>query len=546
VAGLPDGAWQAVQEFLQASASPREAARHYDLLSDHAMVVVGPLVGRKADIGRQLFLDGFARLAKLPRQAWGPTFAPVRLITWQPDDGGGRLWAELRERRSRRIVTAVFVCDGPDWTILAAGLDEEQETSRVHTLAKAMAEFANWAPHDRHPVWPQSGLALAFDRLYPEAPEPLLTLPEARFTCQGRGDCCRFFHLQAHRNAATALNAVDWQALGQGRPSFGPLKSGHDTDGQPPGVALTMTDGACEAYTGTGCAVHAAVGWQPIETCQLYPLQAIATPDGLAVTASFLCGTVAENHGQPLAERVDDLRQRLRPFRDRMPVIPRQFPLRPDGPPITWKAYRRLEAFLLDRLAEATTVTPAQSLSAGHVALTLLLHETTGLARVDEAHVQAALTGARPTETAMGRDLADGLLAMIMQTGVLAEMPEPLLGGRWEPALTPTGRSELDEAAAEVRRRFLRTVLFRKRGLTARGAAFLWGTVVLCAALWDLDWQHHHEQEAGLASRERAIRTARRVDTALLHSGLLQTLAAVPALALRLADPRVWFSLGAL
>ena len=128
--------------------------------------------------------------------------------------------------------------------------------------------------------------------------------PAQRFTCSQCGRCCRGFDVvvtAAEIDLYRRRNAADWFR-------------GDDADeGEPfesvPGAPALQrirkrADGACGFLSSENrCRIHEELGaaQKPL-TCRLFPFALHAAADGVVVTASFNCPTIAANEGALINE----------------------------------------------------------------------------------------------------------------------------------------------------------------------------------------------------------------------------------------------------
>jgi hypothetical protein len=298
------------------------------------------------------------------------------------------------------------------------------------------------------------------------------TLPEARFTCQGFGECCQAVSWQIlvndnTRQALTALTAMPGMT-----PLAFTLPAAEPVMGDPQCAETrhrfaASASGACAQVDDEGrCSIHATLGWQPSPPCQLYPIRAIRTPDGFDVTAVFHCQAVCGNLGQPLHEQGAEWRRRIWPFQFKVATLSTTLRrTRDDGEVLSWTDYRALESSLLDYLAACR-----HEGAAGLMGGTRAVIERLGLAGRQSG------TEAESLFAPLLRDVGPG----IPGDSWLGD------GSRtaWAMALEVVRASAL---ADELVVRYLRAVLFRKEGLKGGGAALPWGTVLVVARMVALD-----------------------------------------------------------
>ncbi len=519
---VPSGAWEQVERYLGASTPPCDFAALHAAHAPEALLICGNALQRRSELTAAQFVAGWRRQETLlPHVQAGPRFELVEALDWQADDEGGCLLAVVSAGESEQLVTAAFRLIGEAFRVYGACLHDGPLPEPARLAALCLAELAHWQPHARFPVWPVTGLALAYHRLHGTLDLPLLSLPEARFTCQGRGDCCEVVRILLTTNANTerALKAMPWDAIGATGPALFPAPAPAQT---PPAlwqfVFAGDADGECFAKSAAGCSVHHALGWQPIDPCMQYPFIFTPTPDGICVTASFTCQTVAENQGELFSERTDDLRQRLQPVRDHQTVITAPVALVPGGAVVTWAAYRVIENRLLAVLADPNK-TVRQNLVFGSRLMMALLRLPADDGRpLERQDVMAAWQGALPPFPDGDPAVADALVQeMLRSTGV--DQPDALLGGGRRVAWDASRHRQLGPALDDaLLTRYLRTILFRKTGLTVMGVAFLWAMTTWVYRLWQSDTLYRSDVDGVPPDQALQLGTVRRIEMAHLHS----------------------------
>ncbi|MBC7546027.1 MAG: hypothetical protein H7338_25140 [Candidatus Sericytochromatia bacterium] len=516
---VPPLAWQQIGRYLAASIPPCDYPALHAVSAFDSLLIIGNFLRQRSDITAAQYAEQAGRLADvLTDGQFGPRFAPVAPVAWRADEAGGSAQVTLREVATDTVVTAVFRMVGADMHVYGAYLDDASLPEPALVTARCLAELAHWEPHDQYPIWPVTGLALAFHRLHDVPDLPFEFLTESRFTCQGRGDCCQVSRWQVttHANVLRPSLKIPWDALGETGPEFAVLTPDQQMTGNLDTFVFAPDSlGKCRALDGQACSVHKVLGWQPLSPCMQYPFIFTVTPDSVCVTASYNCHTVAENVGQPFSERTADLQQRLQPTRTRLGAIPDLVPLAPGGPSVTWAAYRLVEKRLLDILAETPLPLDKRLALGSRLMMAVLQISGDEAGRIDREQVAAAWTGPLPMWPEGSPTSADTLA----QTICLSQAPDNanalLGGGRWEAWQAGQGRSlgaHLDEALLT---RFLRTLLFRKIGLRQMGAAYLWGLIVWAHRVWHRDALYRAETDGLPPDHAVQLGTARRIE--LLH-----------------------------
>ncbi|MBM4319462.1 MAG: YkgJ family cysteine cluster protein, partial [Deltaproteobacteria bacterium] len=146
---------------------------------------------------------------------------------------------------------------------------------------------------------------------------PLLVRPDARFACVACGSCCGLQSIGPIR--PEELEAI-WQhreALHGKIPADGGLfhsvSCGSAGSGGPR-VICRLRDGYCVFLAGDRrCLIHRELGAEVKPACcRIFPLQFVATPDGVAVSLNMECrGFLQARCGPPLTDQQDELRRTL-------------------------------------------------------------------------------------------------------------------------------------------------------------------------------------------------------------------------------------------
>jgi hypothetical protein len=547
---VPPKALRQVQQFLATSAPPYDFAAHYDTLAPEAMVLIGSQAVRARELTREAFAQRLLQFQEAAGvETFGPGFSLAIVQEWLPDAEGGVMLAGIKENASKANLTALFRLEGERLLVRAATLGGKPLPKPDQVIARSLAEIAHWRPTTDRDVWPLHSLSLGWLRRQTTSTEPLLALPEARFTCQNSGFCCSQigqWEVTVHGNVVKAMSAVPWAGLGTIGPQFRPAKH--------PDAKRTDTlwafdgcaGGGCAAHVGGGCSVHRAAGWQPIEPCLVFPYQFMATPDGICVTCSYICHSVGGNVGAPLATQETDIRQRLLAVRPLVETLPDHIPLLRGGAELTWEAYRRLETVLLDMLADRDRGPLPQRLLAAHQLMTAVMTVFRYTQQVDLAAVEHVLATPLPDVALVPSQFADELMQRALKP--LAH-PAPLqadkLFGDWHLKGWQVGRSKpLGEALDdEMATRYLRTVLYRKLGLGKAGLSFVWSTVAWAFRAWERQARFLEAATGRPVDRDLQLDVVRHIDTQLVGTSFLTVLSNSEAAYTRYTSPRMWLSL---
>jgi hypothetical protein len=335
------------QDFLAAHSDPEGGNRLHALYAEEAPVALEGRLLRKGEA------DG-ANFAKAHRNAGIqgigrlPVFERVKLLAANVERNGSRAvgWFGAMESGDDRYATVAFGArlEGGHWRvgwcIVAPAL---QDWSYHQGFLQTLAEYP-WMLSDR-PVMPRSSLDASYHRLYRQSDVQLSFLPETHFSCHMSGVCCKFDYGVALPMAAQALiDAIPWEEV---RPELKGTRLDVRSDGQ---LQLKENHEACRFLDENNqCLIHKTLGRQPFGPCAVFPFAFAQTPEGVAVSTSFICGSVRNRLGPPLAERQDNLRERLflAPVRS-----PDGFRLAP-ALEVPWESFRDIETSLLDLLDQS-------------------------------------------------------------------------------------------------------------------------------------------------------------------------------------------------
>jgi hypothetical protein len=480
----------------------------------------------------------------------GPSLAALAPVAWAADAEGGTLLAMVQDEAAQTSWQAAFRLSGPPWAVVGGYVEAGDMPAPAEATSRVLAEVMAWQPEPDDGARPMTTLQAAMVRLNPDDTEPLLFLPESRFTCQGRQHCCHSgdWSIPATRNTARVLPAMPWSDLA------GPalrLTDWQEHDGVAPGLRRTFPQklqmtpgGTCTACFGGGCSVHAAAGWQPLAVCALFPFALTRTPDGMVVSLSYTCPTVAANLGRPIVDQQDDLQGRVRPFRHAagLATVQGPVPLTANGATMAWSAYRRLEAVMLDWLLDDELGGLQDRLLYGNWCLSGLLTMAGTAGELTDAGIDAWLESTPPPPSAeWDQALANRLLAPLLAgPGGLAS--RPLAGGDLDAWFHGAGQCLDGIRDDALMTRYLRQVLFRKHGVMG-GLAFQWGLLswVLRVFERDVQWRSHTQDRP--IDADLQFESLAAIDQVLLHGDLLATMLQEPDLVQQMESPAVWWAL---
>jgi Fe-S-cluster containining protein len=253
-------------------------------------------------------------------------------------------WFDVIEAREQRPLVA------------ALGLQTRSGATRVGwcTLAPRVEQ---WSYHDgllrsiadygwmrtAEPARARALLEASYFRQHWRSPVKFGTLPEARFSCQMSTDCCKHdFEITLPPEAQRLIDAMPWESV---RPELTGTRLPVRPDGK---LQLKSLNETCRFLGARSqCLIHQTLGRQPFGPCSVFPFAFAATPEGVAVSMSPICGAARRGVGLGLAAREADLRERLAQAEPRQPD---GFRLAP-GLTISWEQFRDIEKTLCEILA---------------------------------------------------------------------------------------------------------------------------------------------------------------------------------------------------
>lgn len=260
-------------------------------------------------------------------------------------EGGDRrvAWLTARDAGSDRplVIAVGYRLEGAAWrigwlTLASEPADWGYDEGRL----QAIADYGFAEALGR----PRSWLDVAFHRLHGHDRPSLEALAGARYACHADTTCCSVaYKIQVSPAAQAVLDAIPWEATA-------PELKGVKLPELPNGLLLVKEMGERCRFLDEQrrCRVHGAAGRSVFTACTAYPFAFTATPDGVAVSATAVCGSVRSNLGPPLTDRVADLHGRLAMLGT--PPAPARFHLA-QGVEVDWAGFKEAEAILLATLA---------------------------------------------------------------------------------------------------------------------------------------------------------------------------------------------------
>ena len=254
-------------------------------------------------------------------------------------------WFEVREtHQDRRLTLALGAHATQDllqviWCTLA---DRVESWSFADGQLQSLAEYP-WMGK-AEPAAPRALLDASYFRRHWRAPVRFSALPDTRFSCQMSTACCRHdYEITLPPQAQLLIDAMPWQKL---NPALIGTRLAQREDGK---LRLKSPEETCRFLGPRNlCLIHQTLGRQPFGPCCVFPFSFAHTPEGIAVGASPICGSVRRGLGIGIAEREEDLRERLVHTEPRSTEAYRLAP----GAQIPWESFRDIEKALCDCLAD--------------------------------------------------------------------------------------------------------------------------------------------------------------------------------------------------
>jgi Fe-S-cluster containining protein len=331
--------------FLACLADPEGGAALHELHTDDAIVRYSEGVGTAAGIDPAQFAAAHRALSLQGQDAL-PRFERTALLKGPANTDGTEsvAWFQVAETRQQRplvVGLGTKTTDGDTrlgWCTFASRVED---WSYRDGLLHSVADYPWMRTTD--PARARALLEASYFRRHWRSRVKFSTLPNARFSCQMSADCCRHdFEITLPPEAQLVVDAMPWETL---RPELVGTRLPMRADGK---LQLKSLNETCR-FLGPQrqCLIHQTLGRQPFGPCSIFPFAFAQTPEGIAVSMSPICGAARRGLGITLAEREDDLRERLA---QSDPRRPQGFRLAP-GVDITWEQFRDIEKVLCDILA---------------------------------------------------------------------------------------------------------------------------------------------------------------------------------------------------
>ncbi len=257
-------------------------------------------------------------------------------------------WFEVPETgEERRLVVALGarMSGGEPRIVWCTVADRVESWSFEDGLRQSLADYP-WM-RKSEPAPARALLDAGYFRRYWRPPILFSSLPDARFSCQMSAACCRHdYAITLPPEAQLLIDAMPWREL---NPALTGTRLPQRPDGK---LQLKAVDETCRFLDRRGlCLIHQTLGRQPFGACCVFPFSFALTPEGIAVGASPICGSVRAGLGVGFQEREEDLRERLVHAEPRSAQAYRLAP----GIEIPWERFRDIEKALCDCLAASDT-----------------------------------------------------------------------------------------------------------------------------------------------------------------------------------------------
>jgi Fe-S-cluster containining protein len=331
--------------FLAALGDPDGGEALHEMHADDAIVRCGEGVGPAREIDRLAFARAHHEISMGGRQALPRLFSST--ILREPGDTNAAeavAWFEVTETREQHPLIAALgfqTVDGMPrvgWCALASRIEP---WSYRYGLLQSLADYP-WM-RTVEPARARALLDASYFRRQWRAPVKFSTLADARFSCQMSTDCCKHdFEITLPPEAQLIIDAMPWQTV---RPQLQGTQLPVRSDGQ---LQLKALNETCRFLGAQNqCLIHQTLGRQPFGPCSVFPFSFAQTPEGIAVSMSPICGASRRGLGVTLANREEDLRERLVQAEPRKAEAYRLAP----GVEIAWTQFRDIEKALCEVLA---------------------------------------------------------------------------------------------------------------------------------------------------------------------------------------------------
>ncbi len=331
--------------FIEALSDPDGGATFFDFHSAEAALRTAAGIAPAATLAREAFASRHRDL-NLSGQGRLPCFTePVHLQSTNSDDPQGAVsWFAVRETvQDQPLFVALGTRKslGKTQIVWCTAADRVTSWTFREGWLQSLADYA-WMRRTE-PASPRALLDASYFRRYLQRPVRFQYLPEARFGCQMSGACCRHdYEITLPPEAQLLIDTLPWESID---PTLKGTRLSPRADGM---LQLKSLDETCRFLApGNQCLIHRTLGRQPFGPCCVFPFSFSQTPDGIAVAASPICGSVRQGLGARLEDRHEDLQERLAHVTPKSTDTYRLAP----GVVITWEQFRDVEKALCDCLS---------------------------------------------------------------------------------------------------------------------------------------------------------------------------------------------------
>ncbi|MHB1871696.1 MAG: YkgJ family cysteine cluster protein [Steroidobacteraceae bacterium] len=329
--------------FLEQLQDPDGGRALYALHAPDAPVRCGAGIAAACSITAEAFAVAHRDISRsgaadLPRFTAGP------LCELQAAAPQAVAWFEVQEHDApRHLYVALGVRAGTEDLRIVWCTPSEQilPWSFEDGLRQSLADYP-WVRAGK-PAAARALLDAGYFRRYWRPPLVIVTLPDARFSCQMSTACCRHdYEITLPPEAQLLIDALPWQRLA---PQLVGTRLPVRADGM---LQLKSPEETCRFLGADNhCRIHQVLGRQPFGACCVFPFSFARTPEGIAVGLSPICGSARVGLGIAPQERIEDLRERLIHAEPRASEVFRLTPERA----ILWEPFRDIEKGLCDCLA---------------------------------------------------------------------------------------------------------------------------------------------------------------------------------------------------
>ncbi len=484
---LPSEAKRLLEDYFQ-SYSERRYADHLACYSPDALVVAGDRIAPR----------GAMTVPEYQKALEEGDLKPYRLLSidpegYAPSDEDCVASFKVEDSLLREFDLLAWVTRDPAGWMIVGLIPQEADSLRSWPELQARV-WGELAQRDNklayHPI------DLIMRRLWPQEPPKLVALPESRFTCQDRGECCHVgrWGVEIPAEAHEALTRVQWDGVVTGladKELFRELPPRNGEEHSRISFAVNETDSCVfhlpvEDGSRKICGVHATLGRPVVLVCETYPFTFTETPDGVCAYTSFVCRSSASNQGQPFTERAENILTRFRRLQGAVPRVEDRVPWSQWSDAIPWTAYRQIEERLLEILGREDV--PHYNRLVDAYRFMVLLESSREVVQDDDAWIADAwerLAGAPALDIEEPIEPQDEMvklltILMLSSKGHLDQLFDYTeFEADYASLVAEPPQLQPDAEGADLLTRFIRRVLFQKRHLGKLGAVFNFQLVLL-------------------------------------------------------------------